>query len=60
MARGRRRASSAGGLGGPKKVAVPMTVVWPTVKWNLEPVLHAALKKRIWRTLMIAVEMKCM
>ena len=31
-------------------MAVTMTVVWPTVKWNLEPVLQIALKKRIWRT----------
>ena len=36
--------------GGPKKVALPITVMWPTVMWNLARVAHRARKKRIWRT----------
>eukprot|EP00967_Tisochrysis_lutea_P035905 scaffold43110_cov30-Tisochrysis_lutea.AAC.2 len=43
-------AVSATVAGGAKKVAVPMTVVCPTVTWNFVPVLHAVLKKRMWRT----------
>ena len=46
--------------GRPKNVAVPITVAWPTVTWNLARVRHAALKNRIARTATSAHVTECM